>query len=398
MVKIFFLTLLFQVFTKAEECGECHTDIYKEWSNSLHAASLADPVFREGFKEIADEKERKLCIRCHAPTVILTGDYQTRLPITKEGVTCDFCHSIEKIDLERDPPYSIRPGRVKRGPFQSTLESLEIGHRSKFSEVFVRAEFCATCHQVENKWGVKVLNTYEEWRASPYPSKGIHCQNCHMPQVPGTRMVNPEIYPTERIVTAHRFLGGHSKINVSKSAKLTMMSDYRKDTLFVSVYVTNEESGHKLPTGIPSRKVILTVRILDEKGKTIDEKKVFYRRVLVDEEGREILNPEDFFLKASKELSDNRIAPRETRREEFTFYIPKEKFASVNIFTQLRYEFRVPFLEPNVMSMEISKIIRTQKLRIETKRSLSFVFIVALLASVVFAILALLLSKLLFRR
>jgi hypothetical protein len=393
-----FVLILIGIFTQAEVCGDCHTDIYKEWSNSLHAASLSDPVFREGFKEIEKEEDRRICIRCHAPTVLLTNDYEMNLPITKEGVTCDFCHSIVSIDLKREPPFHVKPGNVKRGPFPFILESLEIGHRSEYSALFTDSKFCATCHQVVNRKGIKVLNTYEEWLNSPYPSEGIHCQNCHMPQVPGTKIVDPEIYPSERIVTAHRFLGGHSKINISKAAKVTMMSDYRKDTLVVTVYVTNEESGHKLPTGIPSRKLVLSVRIFDEEGNVIGEKKTFYRRVLLDEEGNEIKTIEDFFLKASREIQDNRIAPRETRREEFKFFIPGKKYNSVNILTELRYEFRVPFLEPNVMSMEISKIIKTHNLRVKATRGFSYWFTVSILVFICFAIVVLLINRLILRR
>ena len=32
-------------YTESQTCGVCHTAIYKEWKNSLHASSISDPVF-----------------------------------------------------------------------------------------------------------------------------------------------------------------------------------------------------------------------------------------------------------------------------------------------------------------------------------------------------------------
>jgi len=30
-------------YTESQTCGACHTVIYKEWKNSLHASSISDP-------------------------------------------------------------------------------------------------------------------------------------------------------------------------------------------------------------------------------------------------------------------------------------------------------------------------------------------------------------------
>jgi len=30
-------------YTESKTCGACHTVIYKEWKNSLHASSISDP-------------------------------------------------------------------------------------------------------------------------------------------------------------------------------------------------------------------------------------------------------------------------------------------------------------------------------------------------------------------
>lgn len=56
----------------------------------------------------------------------------------------------------------------------------------------------------------------------------------------------------------------------------------------VSVDVTNVEAGHFLPTGLPSRKVVLRVGLYDEKESKIMEKEIEYKRVLGDTQGRPI--------------------------------------------------------------------------------------------------------------
>ena len=341
-------------YTSSQVCGTCHTMIHKQWENSLHASSIDDPVFQGVFGQVEKEENRKFCLKCHAPTVRVTGDYSLSQSITKEGVTCDFCHTIKGVDLTREEPFEFALGFVKRGPFESNLK---IGHENQFSQIHLKAEFCAGCHEVVNQNGFHVMSTYTEWKRGPYAEKGIQCQNCHMPEEFGVPIVNPEIAKTQHSVTAHKFLGGHSQINITTAATLTQVVDIVDDHVSVVVYVTNAEAGHSLPTGIPSRRVILTVKLMDRRGQEFDSKEVVYRRVLADGEGREIPeeNIKEMFLKATTVKSDNRIGPKETRREEFTFALPKGVVGTLLVESYLYYEFSVPYLEPNMMKVEMAE-------------------------------------------
>ncbi|MGB7292273.1 MAG: multiheme c-type cytochrome [Thermodesulfobacteriota bacterium] len=354
-------------YTESQVCGACHRMIFKQWGNSLHASSISDPVFLGVYNEVEKEENRRFCLKCHAPTVRVTGDYNLTQPITKEGVTCDFCHTIKGVDLSKEEPFEFALGFVKRGPLKSDLE---IGHENLFSEIHLKAEFCAGCHEVVNENGFHVMSTYSEWKQGPYAEKGIQCQNCHMPEEFGVPIVNPEIARTQHNVTAHKFLGGHSQINITTAAMLTQVIEKADDHISVVVYVTNAEAGHSLPTGIPSRKVILTVKLLDPRGQELKSKEVVYRRVLVDGEGIEIPeeNIKEMFLKATSVKSDNRIRPKETRREEFAFPLPKGIGGSLLVESTLEYEFRVPYLEPNIMKVEMAE--DEQLIEIE-KRSIS---------------------------
>lgn len=351
-------------YIKSEVCGRCHAEIYEEWVNSLHASSLTDPVFAGVFKQIENKVDREFCISCHAPTTMVTGDFDFRLPITREGVTCDFCHTIRGVNLTKGDPYEFDLGNTKWGPFASDVE-VEGGHKNAYSEVYLKAEFCGTCHQVMNKWGFYVLNTYSEWSESPYAKQGVQCQNCHMPEEFGVPIVNPQVANTQHNVNSHQFLGGHSQITLSRAANISSLLDIVDDSLLVVVYVTNAESGHRLPTGIPSRQVILRVRLLSPNaevaGRVVGENEVIYKRVLIDVEGREISddNMKDMLLKAVGVKSDNRIYPKETRREEFKFPLSDVPGEELIVESVLRYEFRVPFLEPHVMRMEMARDVKT---------------------------------------
>jgi hypothetical protein len=344
-------------YTEGQTCGACHTVIYKEWKNSLHASSISDPVFLGVFNEVEKEK-KNFCLKCHAPTARVTGDYDLTQFITKEGVTCDFCHTVKSVDLSKEEPFEFDLGFVKRGPFESDLV---IGHKNLYSETHVRSEFCAGCHEVVNENGFHVISTYSEWKEGPYAEKGIQCQNCHMPEEFGTPIVNPEIAKTQRIVTAHKFLGGHSQINITRAATLNQVLDKVNDSLSIVVYINNSEAGHSLPTGIPSRKVILTVKLLNSKGEIVGENEVVYKRVLVNSEGEEIPDKDikDMFLKATSLRSDNRIKPKETRREEFIFPLAERVGKILTVESTLRYEFSVPYLEPNIMRMEMARDVKT---------------------------------------
>ncbi|HYL81230.1 MAG TPA: multiheme c-type cytochrome, partial [Candidatus Acidoferrum sp.] len=109
-------------YTSSQICAQCHEDIYTTWKNSLHALSLSDPVFDAAYWEaikLTKGSARTLCLRCHAPTTRVTKDYDQRQPITEEGVTCDFCHTIQATNpFAAGEPYTMRPGLTKWGPLR----------------------------------------------------------------------------------------------------------------------------------------------------------------------------------------------------------------------------------------------------------------------------------------
>ncbi|KHE93569.1 MAG: putative heme protein, partial [Candidatus Scalindua brodae] len=53
-------------FPGSHKCGDCHIDIYKEWSESTHSKSYIN----EEFRVATNNYEFEFCIRCHAPETV----------------------------------------------------------------------------------------------------------------------------------------------------------------------------------------------------------------------------------------------------------------------------------------------------------------------------------------
>lgn len=336
-------TLAKNGFTPAKTCGVCHEAIYKDFQKSLISRTFTDPIFKYAYMEayLATKGEAKfVCLKCHAPTVLVTKDYDMEMQITREGVTCDFCHSIRGVNLKNlKRPYDVKVGKTKWGPL---AKSISPAHFTERLEVFSKSEICAGCHEFKTKLGAQVMGTYSEWKAGPYPKEDKQCQDCHMPLIK-ERVVNEGIGDSKRTERHyHSLAGGHSLTQLKKAIKVDIVRVNRQaGKVNVQVKVKNVGSGHKVPTGIPSRKLVLIVRVSDP-FKVIYEGKRIYEKVMVDSKGKRILNDWEFFLNAAKIKSDNRIAPREERHENFTFYAPGTHDLVIEALVEYRYSAPVP--------------------------------------------------------
>ena len=359
------ITLAIMTLTQTEvgqcqsykDCRECHSDIFDLWKNSLHAKSYDNPTFRATFMTIkfgCGEEIAKDCLMCHAPMAYLADDFDPGSSAMAEGVSCTFCHSISSINHGPvDTYYNLDTSGVYYGPYRASGNA---GHEVQYSPLFLKSELCAGCHEYVNDYGVSVLGTYEEWKASIYPENGVYCQNCHMPIMPELSIADN--YEVKNFyVTAHEFKGGHSNINLAYAVNLETSVRKNGRKLEVEVNITNSESGHMLPTGIPNRKLILnvTLRSAYDSSEVSAIRKV-YRKVLTDKYGTIIENIPDMFLSATSVYSDNRIGPKETRVEKFTFDVPKW-ISNYFIETTLNYEYSRQILAEENISIEMGKSV-----------------------------------------
>jgi hypothetical protein len=168
-------------YTSARVCGECHVDIYNSWKGSLHAFSLSDPIFDAAFMQAVKERgdaAKRLCLRCHAPMTMFNGDYDLEQGVTREGVSCDFCHTVTAVETgPSEKPYTVDVGLVKRSILRKAKSPV---HEVAYSELHGQAEFCGGCHNLTTPEGVAIMSTYDEWKEGPYSREGTPCQECHM--------------------------------------------------------------------------------------------------------------------------------------------------------------------------------------------------------------------------
>lgn len=336
-------------YTSSHICGACHVDIYSSWKNSLHAFSLSDPVFDAAYMQAikeSGEEARRLCLRCHAPLTIVNEDYYLSEGVTREGVTCDFCHTITEVHLDNpEMPFSVDVGLVKRGVLRRAYSDF---HDVAYSELHESSDLCGGCHDYESPNGTLIMSTYDEWKRGPYAREGIQCQNCHMVRTVG-KVVSPDVKMTEaEYIHQHNFIRDADQLRSALAVSI-FNAERMGWGLLVEVLIENVASGHMVPTGIPSREIVLTVAVQVGERTATQERR--YRKVIADKEDRVLTRDFELMLRGSKIVSDNRIRPREQRIERFSF--PSPGSGKIKVKAAVTYEFAPMVLGQREINVEI---------------------------------------------
>lgn len=210
------------LYPTAAQCGECHKQIYDEWSSSQHAYASISPMFHkfeQKFQELTQGTVGSFCVRCHAQAGTQLGEKREaalweRSQISREGVSCITCHRVKeqygKVNGER----RIEPGTINEPVFGSGEKSVikdiienketysvAISDEDRGNDIhngmitnnqITKSEFCVSCHQVAVNLGIKLEVVWDQYRDSPAQEAGVSCQDCHMGKVPG----KPDGYTT----------------------------------------------------------------------------------------------------------------------------------------------------------------------------------------------------------
>ena len=188
--------------------------------------------------------------------------------MANEGVSCDLCHSITgfKGDVPFNFNWEVSVGETKFGQREG-LESP--GHEVQANPFYETAEFCGTCHNEKDPWGLWVKATHLEWKESPQAAAGIVCQDCHMPPAKGTSAVDGEVRPDVR---THLFHGAHDEGKLSGVIEVRIHPDEWKfkpgRTAMLTATLVNAKAGHMVPSGSVEERVLwLHVEARDANGK-----------------------------------------------------------------------------------------------------------------------------------
>jgi hypothetical protein len=243
--------------------------------------------------------------------------------LAADGVSCTLCHQISAERLGTSESFtggfvldvsSAGSGGRILGPFEvdraraaimrssTTLTPTQATHLED-------SEMCATCHTlITNALGKngEVVGRlpeqvpYLEWRHSAFRTERT-CQSCHMPVVEGSVKMASVLGEPREGVNRHAFLGGNffmlrilnryrdelgvealpgeldaaaratiRQLQTDTAAVTVSRAQRNGSRLSVDVEVRNA-TGHKLPTGYPSRRAWLHLVVRDASGRVLFE-------------------------------------------------------------------------------------------------------------------------------
>jgi ssDNA-binding Zn-finger/Zn-ribbon topoisomerase 1 len=261
----------------AETCKNCHLDISEQWGRSAHskAERSANQLFgRMYWQSLRITRGATMinCGPCHEPATFVNQDFNSIREVSREGVTCVFCHMVSGPGPSTgNPPLELDLTRYY-GTVRQPVPTPS--HQSGHSAFYTSSDYCGACHSYKNQNGVVISETLAEWKASRYPKQGLTCQKCHMPGGPGRISLEG---PSRPRVANHSF--DHAVLSQARpnaAATVTLRGTRSgKDSLRVSVVIANTGWGHSLPTGNDQNLALIRLRVLSASGSIVWENDPF---------------------------------------------------------------------------------------------------------------------------
>jgi hypothetical protein len=275
-------------------CVNCHGQIYQEWEGSAHARAAVNRHFLNlydgsdwhGRPGVGWDLRKDnlggaaVCAACHAPTISAGdsafADIRQARGVNRRGVHCDFCHKIDRAEVDprgltfgRFGYHLVRPaqGQLFFGPLDDAERA---GESFSYSPLYGQSRYCASCHEGVI-FGVPVYTTYSEWLASPARRQGQECQSCHMRPTGSMTNIAPGkggIERDSRTLSAHTFPGGQAAM-LRRCLRLSAKVTGTPAGVNVHVELRAEHVGHRVPTGFIDRNVLLIVEALSSSGKPV---------------------------------------------------------------------------------------------------------------------------------
>ena len=282
-----------------DECAICHMPMARATAN---AAGRKGQVFAH------------LPVKDHADDQAL---------LAHDGVGCAMCHQISSEKL--GTPESFVGGFVLAarqstprpifGPFDiekglTTIMRSSAEFQPTKGDHIRQSELCATCHTLITKalgpQGQVVGQLHEqmmylEWKHSAFEVEQRSCQSCHMPSVEQETPITSVLGEPRKGLARHVFVGGNffmlrllnryrldlgveAPSHELEASTLRTIRNLQSETAAVTVeraetaggrlnvdLAVRNSTGHKLPTGYPSRRAWLHVAVRDRDGRLVFE-------------------------------------------------------------------------------------------------------------------------------
>ena len=252
----------------SRQCRSCHPTIYAEWASSYHGKAVTDPLYQADLKS---QGSPYFCDYCHAPlgeqraavvsglesiipdlkpTEIANARYQANLH--EEGIMCVACHQQDGAMI---------------GPIQTSSAP----HPTRQTSQLRDPTFCEPCHQLDFKFVGQlerpIADTMAEWREYRALGGTKVCIDCHMPK---TATRSAALGAVARPGTSHQLLGAFDREFVSSALgiKTRWALKSRENGVKAVVQLTNQ-TGHRLPTAEPHRRIDVILKVLNSKGEPL---------------------------------------------------------------------------------------------------------------------------------
>jgi hypothetical protein len=359
-----------------------------------------DALLRKGMGpgyRLDNPRSQGNCTICHAPSVAGSIPWSQdlndvlRSPRTEwDGISCDYCHKVRKVIIDKTKPSGRAAVLERQSPIRGN-SILVFGPyddvtappmAASYNPVFDKGQFCSLCHSHSKKlasgktWDsskvyttaewegfglesnnyLPIQTTYQEWKQwqdqlpANDSNKGKKCQDCHLSWrkemlpyenyvVDGMARNMWGTYRSPNNIRPHHFDGG-TETQLKTALAMEVEGEISDKTLTVSVFITNTNGGHWVPTGETMRSVMLLLNVTDSNGKPLEMIKgshlpdwagkgkaesgnyaglpgAVFARVLGDDDGN--LNVP--FWKATRVVSDSRIRPKKSVKLKFEFAV-----------------------------------------------------------------------------
>ncbi len=289
-----------------DTCTRCHAPMANEAS---HRAGIEPKLFDDGFLDPANE------FFDHA----------------MDGVSCTLCHQIEDTgslgtiaSMSGNFTIAVRsPEEKDTRPAYGQYADPEVAYmmvNSNFTPVYgahmSESSVCGTCHDLKtptvNNNGEIIpaviedrfpeQQTFTEWQNSDYRkggAKDASCQTCHMPKNPTTVALASSGTDIRRgNFSEHTFLGANTVMLdmfknfreelgieatgfqaaiernrefLKTSADMAITGTRNEGNNIVATLQIKNDTGHKLPSGYPSRRVFVHFVVTDADGAIVFE-------------------------------------------------------------------------------------------------------------------------------